>query len=153
MSVYTDELSSCKDAGNFYLNVLAEMIGRGKAYNIISMNLDIDRGVTNFSDFRDILSYGFNSLQGLSISQNYTSNSYNDEKNYKQFISFLKELKLTKFKFIDDQSTFTKLIKIDDIFEVMPANAEYEFKIGDGENQEDRIYKDSKCIKLTYNPY
>jgi len=127
------------------------MICRGTGSKILSMH--IDREVTNFADFRDILTFGFGSLQELSITQNYTSNSHNDQENYAQFISFLKELKLIKFVFIDDQSTFTNLIKIDDIFEIMPANAEYQFKLGDDGIQEERNYKDNKCIKWLYNPY
>ena len=154
MSTYTEELSSCEYASNFYLDVLKKMIESCTAEKISSMNLDIDRGVTNFSDFKHILSYGFGYLKELNISQNYTSNNYNDKENYEHFKSFLKKLKLIKFNFIDDQSTFTKLIAVDDIFEIMPANAVYKFKLGNVDDIKKVVHhKRNKCIKWSYNSY
>lgn len=101
MSTYIGELSSCEEAFNFYLDVLSEMIGRCAVSEILFMNLDIDRGVTSFDDLKDILTIGFYFLQELSISQNYTVNSYSDEENYGQFLLFIKDTKLKKFKFVD----------------------------------------------------
>lgn len=84
------ELSSCENATNFYLDVFSEMVRRGMGNEILSIYLDIDRGVRNFDDFKDILTIGFYSLQELNINQNYTSNDCTDEENYTQFLLFLK---------------------------------------------------------------
>ena len=154
MFTYIEELSSCEDASNFYLSVLSEMYVRGTGWQVLSMNLNIDRGITNFDDFKDILILGFSSLQELNINQNYTSNDCTDKENYSQFVSFIKELKLIRFKFVDNQSTFVKLITVNDLFEIMPANSEYRFKLGDVDDiQEVLHYKDNKCIKYSCNPY
>ena len=143
MSTYIGELSSCEAASNFYLDVFTEMIIKNTGDKILTMNLDIDRVILEFNELQNTLIFGFYSLQELSITQNYTSNTNNDKENYKQFLSFLKDL---KFKFVDDQSTFVKLININDIFEVMPANSEYQFKLGD-DDQVEVNYKGDKCIK------
>lgn len=152
MSIYSEELSSCEAASNFYVDVFNEMIVKNNSGKILTMNLDIDRGILNFNELQNTLIFGFYSLHELSITQNYTSNTNNDKENYEQFISFLKELKLIKFKFVDDQSTFVKLININDIFEIMPVNSEYQFKLGD-DDQVEINYKDNKCIKWSYNHY
>lgn len=112
MSTYTEELSSCENASNFYLDVLSEMIIKGTGNKIVSMNLDIDRGIIDFEELKNTLIYEFLSLQELSISQNYTSNNHNDHENYEQFISFLKGLKLIKFVFIDDPFTLIIYLKL-----------------------------------------
>ena len=86
MSIYSEELSSCEAASNFYLDIFNEMIIKDNSYKILTMNLDIDRGILDFNKLINILIFGFYSLHELSITQNYTSNTNNDKENYEQFI-------------------------------------------------------------------
>ena len=89
----------------------------------------IDRGITSFKTFGNMLKSLFPNLKSLDFSQNFTFHPlYQHNQNirnieYNDFLHMLKILQLDNFRLTDEQSAFFKLFSIDDIFEVMPENS------------------------------
>lgn len=145
-----EESYSCEDSADYYLDILNEIIMRGTSSDTHWLTINIDRGVTNFQDFKDTLIYGFPLLRKLTIIQNYADNDITN----KDFLIFLKDLNLDEFELIDIQSQFIQNVTIDELFSVMPDNSKYIISHGNTINLHPIIYqKGTKIIHWLYNSY
>lgn len=94
----------------------------------------VDRGVW-FKPFGNMLKQLFPNLKSLEFSQNWAYNPTGDIKTeYNEFLQMLKQLQLNNFYLEDWQSQAFKILKADDIFDVMPENSVFVLKSEYGAN-------------------
>lgn len=124
-----------------YLDWFIKFTNNVPNLEINHINVDyVDRGISNFNAFANMIKNLFPNIETLDLDQNY---SYypkiynmcisNDEKNlmyYQEFLNMLKTLKLKNFRFYDQQSRFINNINIEDIFEIMPNDSVYVLRSG-----------------------
>ncbi len=86
----------------------------------------IDRGIEDFPEFGDSLLELHPDLKVLVMSQNYSyDNDITDEQFAKDFIGFIKSLKLSVLIFYDSQSQFWTHLTLKDILDAQPDNSLY----------------------------
>jgi len=127
-----NNLSSCEDSNEYYFDVLYR-IGYGDSEDICpkleitSIEIDVDRGITDFDEFGTLLSDIFPNLRKLKISQNY---SCGENTETKHFLNFVQLLNLKEFILEDLQSEFLDKLNVEDLFAIMSDNSVYNITYG-----------------------
>jgi hypothetical protein len=119
----------CEEGYLDYFRVTCPKIGIDCA-TITHLQIDIDRGVTSFKTFGNMLKSLLPKLKTLDVDQNFSYHPLLNEKEqditrveYDDFLYMLKNLQLDNFRLRDEQSRFFKWLSLDDIFEVMPEDS------------------------------
>jgi hypothetical protein len=115
--------SKCDDSPskNGYLDYFRLTCQEVDYSKITHLRIDyIDRGITSFIFFGNMLKSLFPNLKSLEFDQNFSGES---DDVYEEFLNMLKKLQLDNFRLCDTQSRFLKYLKINDIIECMPENS------------------------------